>query len=370
MTEGETAKIMRRIRSVGILVGLAVLGLAAGACDELTDKKGVVIRTVNDSPEGSGGVASADASTPSAGGDPGSGGTGTGGTIGAGGKTGGPGGSPPTRTLHGIIDSPTVADVPPGELGVAILWYPEFGTSDIPDSSPCEPLALSNALGHVVPQEIPVTGTFPYTFDLPTSTPPLAAAMRPFEDGTDGSFAMGQIVAYRDGDHDGQLDVVSGPATSPDEILGQSSTWIGTFQELWNDVSYVVAYSTVLNEIYDPAYQPGYNLYRDTVGDVANSAREAVPLDTEITLHYALAHRTSTLICEGICIIFDDIVCPETPAGLPEGGEGRCLPATTQFWASYEWTNWSCDGCTCTSKGRCNFVIDPELPVPGGWPCE
>ena len=73
-------------------------------------------------------------------------------------------------------------------------------------------------LGKVV-DDVPVSGAFPYAFEIPVFAPPAEEALHRWEDGS--VFALASVVAYEDRNGNQRLDAV-GPEdlASPDSVLG------------------------------------------------------------------------------------------------------------------------------------------------------
>jgi hypothetical protein len=209
---------------------------------------------------------------------------------------------PPIARLRGTVTTDQAFDLT--DVRVALVWR-VGGTIDAP------PLRVA--------QDTPLTAGFPAQFELAiTELPPAEALTGPDSLPTsapeNGRFAYGAVVAYRDRNQNGQLDLT--PVTADafvDELVGYNE------------------YLTVIYEIDTP--NTGYFLivgepYEDGIGFFAR------PIDTPVTLPLHLEPHHSCFLTDwpiededqslgrGPWPFLDDWNCP---AGLPaETEELRC----------------------------------------------
>lgn len=118
---------------------------------------------------------------------------------------------PPALSLQGQLVSGTVL-TPPGAITLAVAWYPAWY-----GGAPAGPAKA------VVTQHATYEGSFPLDFTFKTEGPPPAEAMVDLaRKGGAGQAAFGVLIAFRDDNGNGELDIGTGDTPSPDRIVGVS----------------------------------------------------------------------------------------------------------------------------------------------------
>jgi hypothetical protein len=264
---------------------------------------------------------------------------------------------------------------PTSELRAALVWETDRLGAPRWAPSPCENGAATVATGFVA-QEVELQADFPAIFSLNVTEFPPAEAMFPVPNGfiTDGTpagrWAAGQVIIYEDGNGNGQLDRSRPFETSIDRVLGASSPDRTSFGARPNAISHMIVFSEKRLPEYPGILEQGFNLLRMRTDDLGVSIDgSGVPLDTTVDVELSDDLRVQVQGCEVLCVTHEDYPCPQTPAELPDGGEGKCLPAFETIWAAYDWSRFACSDCVCVTHA-CRYPLDPKLPVPADWPCD
>jgi hypothetical protein len=182
-----------------------------------------------------------------------------------------------------------------------------------------------------------------------------------------GNLALGHLVVYRDGNHDGKLELRSGTESSPDRVLGASSYWRSSpFGPQSNTTSYEFFYADAPTA----ALAAGFTLLRipvDANGQQSNSDDSAVPLDTQIEIVLDSRPVVATMNCGEICHQSPyTFPCPADPSDLPEGGDRSCNAGGD---GAFVWRRLVCTGCVCEQQ-TCEYAPDPDTELPAEWPCQ
>jgi hypothetical protein len=116
----------------------------------------------------------------------------------------------PQITLHGQLRSSTAASLS-NPVRLAVGWYPTWmGTPKGPKSI-------------IVSQATTLSGSFPVDFSFQLKgRPPADALVDLAETGGEGVIAYGFLIAYEDGNGNGELDLATATTPSPDRIVGIS----------------------------------------------------------------------------------------------------------------------------------------------------
>jgi hypothetical protein len=177
---------------------------------------------------------------------------------------------PPVLSLQGELVSGTTV-TPPGAITLAVVWYPRWyrRAPDVPGPA-------------VVTQSATFEGPLPMGFSFRVEGPPPAEALVDLAPrGGEGHAAYGVLVAFRDLNGNGALDLATEGHPSPDRVLGASagdpslppppSTWF---------VAYLDGKPTSTDLLAAYRLEQGYNLVRIH----AAYGSEAVPADTPISM--------------------------------------------------------------------------------------
>lgn len=174
----------------------------------------------------------------------------------------------PLVTLQGqmLLADRVQVDAP---VRLALVWY-----KSRPDSS--EPR-------EIVTEDIAYEPSFPIDFTFHLYAPPPPEALKESEA---GRFGQAILVAYRDDNHNGELDPIPAGGVPQDKVLGATQSFFDP-----QAPGYVLSYWE------EPGGKNGrFILSRFPVGDGLPMA-EPVPLDTPITLTLSGEDELAALIC-------------------------------------------------------------------------
>jgi hypothetical protein len=274
----------------------------------------------------------------------------------------------PLAIFRGTVRLPPGVPAPTGELRAALVWQTDRMIQAPEAFALCQNGGVAQATGFVA-QEVDLEARLPASFTLNVTAHPPAEALFPTPTPPPRSrWASGQVLIYEDGNGNGQLDR-SRPFEAPaDRVLGASSPDRFGFGPRPNTISHRIIHSELRLTDYQPIIEPGFNLLQLRTGTLGTSmGASRVPLDT--VMEVELSNEPLVQGCESLCISRDGSACPERPSELPEGGEGLCLPRTSDSWAEYSWAQYACSNCACVLRD-CYYPLDPALAVPPDWPCK
>jgi hypothetical protein len=270
---------------------------------------------------------------------------------------------PVLATMHGSIVG-AKAPEHPEELRVALVWAAYH----------------DDALAPLYQQPVTVTSTWPADFQLDiTELPPEAAMWAPHR-GEDGGFpthdaegrtlrwAEAWVVAYRDVDHDGRLDLT--PPTA-DAFVDE-----------------LVAYNSHVVVSYADAVGAGPGTFTLEISDDAYADTEVKPIDTPISLTVTTDPADSCYLLDGNVTLQPKGVkpwwahtvfeCPDALSAPPEATSLSCHSApdpATSTGVDYFGASWAlptsafiAETCGYISK-TCFGYHDPLDPTPDSWPC-
>jgi hypothetical protein len=234
----------------------------------------------------------------------------------------------------------------------------------------------------VVPPNAGRAGTFTLT---PIGVPPSAALPGKLPTGPGSNLsvsepfaAIGELIVYRDANHDGIPNLGSFGTGDGESVVGASSTYFNAYGSLVNSVSYGVTFAFHDDDTYDIPYLAGYHAFQDITDWDAFPTRTNLEEGAEILVRLGSDPGVRGLSCVENCFdVVSDAACPATIPELPTGGKGTChpvgepkppngRPSTT---AAYTWELNTCNACRCTLQ-ECAYQRAPGAPAPAGWPCD
>ncbi len=251
---------------------------------------------------------------------------------------------PPVATIHGRLQI-TEAPADPEEIRVAVVWRADLGLQQV---------------RHLVAQDVAVTTSWPAEFTLDLVDPPPPEAIRPQV----GGARMGgaNIVAYRDGNHNGRLDFTPIDSDSfVDELIATNSTVALIYSEQPGQPTLSLSTSE------------GSNLDLATTSIVLNaipSARSSCHL-LEWLPRFAFDEFTPAPKPSDPWPFDEPLNCPNDVPPI-EARKVACVPPSPD--AMYM-SSWTAEPSTFV-KNACGAVMrmcarrrDTSLPPPPGWPC-
>jgi hypothetical protein len=289
--------------------------------------------------------------------------------------------APPIITISGLIEVPKGVDPPNGDLKVALVWYPDSVDLLKVDPTIKFPTILNNIEGWhkdyvgIVSQQVDVKPKFPARFQLEVIEPPPKEALRPRPDGLPGGWNAAILVLYRDGNHNGKLDMRTGDLATDDEVLGVSDN--GT-QSIFPDPSFSVTYTIYYSDapLDKLELDAGFTLVRfEHTSDGCGGTIQNVDLDTEIPIPISNEPKVRTLNCKELRVLRNDsFVCPDSFSELPESEDPITFKPNESnglngnHIVTLVWNRNTCDGCTCTTD-ECEFTMERGQTPPVLWPC-
>ncbi|MCA2981396.1 MAG: hypothetical protein INH37_24245, partial [Myxococcaceae bacterium] len=197
-------------------------------------------------------------------------------------------------TVKGQLVTPGAPPTAPIRLAVA--WYPDEAGRSAPRA--------------IVAQEVAYEGRFPLDYGFGFFSAPPPGVLVEYRDGDDVTrAAFGVLLAYVDGDGDGQLGAIPAGARPVDRVLGTSvgdpSNGAPAEAPLW------VAYVDGAPGPRWAGFAPGYNLW--------DGARHAVvPPDTAVPIRLDATSELAFFVCEEFITgsaVGADLPCDVEPTG-------------------------------------------------------
>ncbi len=247
-------------------------------------------------------------------------------------------------TMRGTLNLAEGMDPPKGDLHLSILWR-TGGRGDLETVSDCGPDELTSYRDQtqLLEQRLELDTDFPAAFSVELSEPPPESALFPVlpgEGGTPGvKRAEGELIVYRDGNHNGRLDLHGFDESSPDQVLGAGE---GTAPGEPRPYTYRIQYLTddlaVVNQTF-PASKAGYWLLREGRDKKTHEwTADVLALDGKAKIELILdaTKYVQRWACSEVCDVRDPDACPEDPADLPpvqDIGEPQEGETASWFWS-------------------------------------
>jgi len=130
-----------------------------------------------------------------------------------------------------------------------------------------------------------------FHFDFAEAPPDSAMQTSNRFEGLGGQSARGTVVAYRDVNGNGSLDLIPDGGSPVDTIVGVSAPFYGPYEEAERD-SYEVIYVEAPAPERPLGLQPGYNLVHNGEG--------VVPLNSEVKVELSVAPVHNLYVCESV----------------------------------------------------------------------
>jgi len=294
--------------------------------------------------------------------------------------------APALATISGTLSLAEGASVQDGSLRLALLWSTDDENSSLGrEHANCE-LAYARNYRRSE-QQIEIEPRFPSQFELRITEPPPPDALIPSIEGGPRDYGESKLVAYVDGNGNGQLDSRVDGAPSPDQVLASSMD--ESSPTLWVPGVYATGFH--YHEQPSPEGAPaGYSQLQYVVEQDYSGTAHFEPIETPIELVLDPSPKLQQMLCEWLCFDRDDpFECPASMADLPVAPEG--IPSITQEniigegWAWREgdaqhllgtqctgqgqvlnWSHERCEGCSC----RLDHCLYRQADVPAAdWPC-
>jgi hypothetical protein len=254
---------------------------------------------------------------------------------------------PPVAKMRGTLNLADGVDAPQGDLRLSILWTGNDDNQNRDSGGTCREGAAMGyrAETNLFEQRLDVTTDFPAAFsvELDQAPPQQALETIPAEYGAKPGTksARGELIVYRDGNHNGRFDRHDLDERAPDQVLGAGwgTTPGGTSQPHRYQIQYVSDdLRPALATLGLTSKKAGYWLVRWTLEQIGGSWAwdpELLALDgkTKVELTLDATGYLQHWSCNEFCELKDPSACPTDPADLPPVQEiGKPVMGETASW--------------------------------------
>lgn len=279
-------------------------------------------------------------------------------------------------TLRGTLSAGSGQTVT-GPVSLAILWLPPtifsadeqtgggpIGSGDTPGEPTCTGLPDPTELtAETVPtiawvsQSVTYQAQFPINFQIPVTTlPPASVRLDLAEVGGTGTWSMGVLVAYVDGNANGQYDLGT-PGNFPDQLLAASATEEGSDLDVIFYLDGTYPPGSDFDQLFGQLPSGFALLSGDTsVGPMARAPTEPIALTVGRNIQGS---------------DFNFVGCAQVERRSETNGT---RPADAELYceeSSYWWYAPDTSPEPCVEVDRSGWAcLDAGQPAPASWPCE